>query len=140
MYQSTAPLLSLPVKVSGRSSQEVAGWSSEIDSGTAAAVLDGFDGVAVGVCAAVCVGVEVGVGGVVVGVITGVVAVVGVLVIGGDGSGSANAAVGINPISNVAATAAAPTVRKRMASSPSEEARVAPATYSDASTTEDVTL
>jgi hypothetical protein len=105
------------VKVSGRSSQERAGWSNEIDN-AAAAVLDGSvvgvsTGVDAGVDAGVEAGVEVGVGG---GVVAGVVgATVGVLVIGSDGSGSANAPVGISPISNVAATAIAPGIRKLMA-------------------------
>src|SRR3954465_8304445 len=47
-YQLIAPLLSLPVKVSGRSSHVVAGWSSEIASGTAAACLGGDTGVSTG--------------------------------------------------------------------------------------------
>jgi hypothetical protein len=96
----------------------VAGWSSEIDSGTAAAVLDGFDGAVVGVCTGVDAGVEAGVeAGVGGGVVTGVdeSAATGVLVTGRAGSGSANAPVGISPISNIAAAAVAPGIRKFMA-------------------------
>ncbi|WP_157979936.1 hypothetical protein [Kribbella monticola] len=117
-------MLTLPVNVIGRSSQEVAGWSSEIDSGTAAAVRGGAVGVDVGVEGVVAGGVEVDVaggsevdvaGGSEAGVIGGVAGSAGVLTTGSDGLGSAWAVAGTNPVSRAAVTAATPSMRRFMA-------------------------